>query len=40
MDHDDLVNKRVTAIARACDCTIGQVNAGWSIARTIAAAIR
>jgi hypothetical protein len=27
MDHDELVNKRVHAIARAHDCTVDQVNA-------------
>src|SRR5215468_4136487 len=27
MDHDELVNKRVHAIAKAHDCTIDQVNA-------------
>jgi hypothetical protein len=27
MDQDELVNKRVHAIARAQDCTIDQVNA-------------
>jgi hypothetical protein len=27
MDHDELINKRVHAIARAHDCTVDQVNA-------------